>query len=330
MQSLSAFDQANNLPAFSFGLDTPSKFLNSTSPTPWSLGSGLTPSLFASLGSRGFSPSLSGPNAPNDGEPNPFELSLSSSAASSKRHSVATGMDEVRLSGEADFDFSAAMMGGAGGGGKRAMLSPALGTPGGSGFPFLAPSAAQPPDALANFALKPAAKRPRMDSMVLSSNKSTVDKIFSDTDKRGDSASPASSAVPSPANLSTALPPIKENIALDIDVSAPPALLNASAPASTSTLFSQLAKQCSALLARGPATYSQVNPLPMKALDGSVVKPEPTDNAGLPALLATPCLIATLSCSKHNKAPPLLTSLHPPPPLVIFPPSPSTWASLAQ
>ncbi|GAA5840092.1 hypothetical protein JCM11251_000602 [Rhodosporidiobolus azoricus] len=302
MQSTNTFDHAADLPAFSFGLDTPNKFLNSTSPTPWSLGGGgLTPSLFSSLNSRGFTPSFT-----NGGEANPFELSLSGN----KRNSAA-GPSGLR-DGD-DFDLFASL----GGGRKRALSSPAICTPGGSHFPFLAEGGMGPQGGdLANFAFKPLSKRPRMDSMTSTSNDS-VDKIFSDVEKRNDSeASPASSAGFTPPDASIPLPSIKEDAVLaphDIDVSAPPSLMSQHAPtdpalsysqhASRPTdLLSQLAQQRSALLASGGANYLQSAPLPMKPLDASAIKPEPMDEQ-LPASPVAPRPPVTRGQSKKGKGP---------------------------
>ncbi|GAA5973448.1 hypothetical protein JCM11641_006467 [Rhodosporidiobolus odoratus] len=320
MQQTSAFDQASelhdptsgasrvarddDLPTFSFPLDTPSRFLSSTSPNPWSFSSthtgGLTPSLFASLDSKGFTPSFAGVNAALT-EPNPFELSLSGSSSASRRHSVAEGMggesDKSGSGSDNDFDLlsSTTLFGGTGR--KRALSSPAIHTPGGTNLsnnlsflsnsasasmapPLLPVSAASVDAQLAAYAFKPS-KRPRMDSLASSSTSSgaggSQDKIFSDVEKTDADASPASSAVDTPPNSSSIipLPAIKEDaplaLGLDIPVSAPPPPPSTSpfppAPQpSTFTLLSQLQSQRSALLASGATTFSQSQPLPIKGL----------------------------------------------------------------
>ncbi|GAA5908513.1 hypothetical protein JCM6882_001287 [Rhodosporidiobolus microsporus] len=310
MQSSTSFDQAADLPAFSFGLDTPSKFLNSTSPTPWSLGGGLTPSLFSSLNSRDFTPSFSGANG---GEANPFELSLSGN----KRNSIA-GPSGSRAD-DGDFDLFASL----GGGRKRALSSPAIRTPGGSDFPFLSQGAMAPPSQsaadLVDFAFKPSAKRPRMDSMASSSNES-VEKMFSDSDKRNDSeASPASSAVLTPPDANVPLPSIKEDAPLtshDIAVSAPPSFISQpladsstlaySQPPAPASLLAQLAQERSALVAAGNSNFSQSAPLPMKRLDVAI-KPEPVDEQ-LPPSPVAPRPPVTRGQSKKGKAPESSTS----------------------
>ncbi|GAA6012292.1 hypothetical protein JCM10207_002790 [Rhodosporidiobolus poonsookiae] len=307
MQSSTTFDQPADLPAFSFGLDTPSKFLNSTSPNPWSLNSGLTPSLFSSLGARGFTPSFANvaPDVPA-GELNPFELSLSA-GHTSKRHSI-SGMDSFAdeamkdpVDADNTFDlFSSTTLPG---GRKRAMSTPAIATPGGSSFPFLAQGAAAGPsqpalDPLAHFSLKPA-KRPRMDSTGSSIDSS--DRIFSDAEKRDTSGSPASSVF-TPPDAKVGLPPIEEHAPLlntDIQVSAPPA---------AQSLFAQLNQGRSALLASGSG-YSQNQPLPMKNLD-LAVKPEPVDDAQ-PLSPVAPRPPVTRGQSKKGKQPEASTSASP-------------------
>ncbi|BGP18433.1 hypothetical protein JCM10213_001680 [Rhodosporidiobolus nylandii] len=306
------FITAESIPTFSFGLDTPNKFLNSTSPTPWSLGGGLTPSLFSSLGSRGFTPSFSNLNAPA-GEANPFELSLS--AGASRRHSMVEEVDEPEDGATAnEFDlFSSSMLMG---GRKRALSSPAIYTPGGTNYAFLAGEAetaaprpqTQTAAELAKFAFKPL-KRPRMDSMASSSTGSGVDKVFSDSDKRADSGegSPASSVGLSPADVKIALPSIDEHTAFSaaaIDVSAAPSLISQPAPApQPANLFAQLEQHRTALMASGTTAFSQAAPLPMKGLS---IKPEPMDDVLLPP--AAPRPPVTRGQSKKGKAPEASTS----------------------
>lgn len=283
------------MPSFAFNLDTPSKFLGSGSPNPWSFGSGLTPSIFTSLDSRGFTPSI----AESRDEPNPFELTLS--GPSSKRHSVASGMPGAPKDGyELDFGGSSlatTLLGGR----KRAMSSPAIGTPGGSN-PFFAmhqPSQLAP-GAFADLAIKPN-KRPRIDSTTSSGIESS-DRIFSSNERDSDD-SPASSVVLSPPELKTMLPSIREDKTPhlsnpDIPVSMPPTVAGPSTigigPPTTSSLLSQLEKQRSAMMASGTA-YSQSNPLPIKPLD-IAVKSEAVDD-----FVARPPV--TRGQSKKGKAP---------------------------
>ncbi|GAA5856875.1 hypothetical protein JCM8547_008440 [Rhodosporidiobolus lusitaniae] len=324
MQSNSAFDQASDLRTFTFGLDTPSKFLNSTSPTPWSLGGGLTPSLFSSSalsgGARGFTPSIGGATNAN-GEPNPFELSLSS-GTSSRRHSMVGGEGLMPLGGgegENDFDLLSSTT--LSSGRKRALSTPAICTPGGTNFSFLqhaAPAHLAEGFSAGSFSLPPSAKRPRMDSMASSSNESNVDKVFSDSEKKNDGGSPASSLALTPPDSHLSLPSVKEEqphpLTLDIDVSAPPPstlphplagspiTASTSQPFSTSFLLSQLEQQRSALLSSGTSAFSQPAPLPIQPLDLSVIKPEPRDDLVSPV---APRPAATRSASKKGKQPEL-------------------------
>lgn len=279
---------------FSFGLDTPTNYLNSSSPAPWSLSGGLTPSLFASLnGERGFTPGIGGAHA-STSEPNPFELSLSGGSAS-KRHSIAEGREtteEKNGNAQNEFDFlsSSTLMGGR----KRASSTPVC-TPGGTNFNFLqhqAPAGIAN-DFAASFALPPS-KRPRMGSMASSSNNSSADKVFSDVEKSNNDGegSPASSTVLTPPESNAFLHPLKPipHLAVDTQVSAAPSALQphplAHAPLNASplgaahpaNLFSQLDQQRNHLVATGNVSYSQAAPLPLHRLDASiVVKPEPRD-----------------------------------------------------
>ncbi|BGP42165.1 hypothetical protein JCM10449v2_006170 [Rhodotorula kratochvilovae] len=299
----SAFDPSSDFPSFSLPLDTPSKLFRSDSPNPWSIGSGLTPSLFGnSLNpSRGFTPSITDEAAEARAEPNPFELSLGG-----KRHSVASGAFDDGKTGdfkgsEHQFDLlsSSTLFGGR----KRAMSSPAIRTPGGSALDFLVPSSQAPAvSALDNFHLNPS-KRPRIDSLA-SSALSTSDRIFSSNERESDE-SPASSVIDTPPDSTAFLPEGKgRKSAGDIEVNTafyPPASIGPPQP-STSALLSQLQQQRSAMIAAGTATFSQNAPLPMdpNSLD-ITVKAEAVDET---LALRPP---VTRGQSKKGKAPALMS-----------------------
>ncbi|BGP09995.1 hypothetical protein JCM10049v2_005878 [Rhodotorula toruloides] len=286
------------MPSFGFNLDTPSKYLGSGSPNPWSFGTGLTPSLFSSLNSRGFTPSIT----ESHDEPNPFELTLS--GPSSKRHSVASGMLGGAKDGDAEIDFggsslASTLMGGR----KRAMSSPAIGTPGGTNSFFAMHQPSQlAPGAFADLAIKPS-KRPRIDSTTSSGIESS-DRIFSSNDRDSDE-SPASSVVLSPPEIKSMLPSIREDktplsTPADIPVSMGLNVAGSSnigiGPPTTASLLSQLEKQRSAMIAAGTA-YSQSNPLPIKPLD-IAVKSEAIDDFDV-----RPPVTRGQSKSKKGKAP---------------------------
>lgn len=297
---------ATDLSAFSLGLDTPSKFLNGAptglTPAPWSMGTGLTPSLLGGFSGSGWTPSLTAV-AGSKGELNPFEISLSNS---SKRRAAAAGVDfpldrddaAARGSGTSGlgdnmFDFLATTPGSAGGGRKRALSSPAVEMGAGSAsFPFLA----QPPPshhgtAIANDGVQ-RLKRPRM-APVQASSLTSQDPLFS-TFERGESdESPASSVVLTPPDTaplykpdgksSEKVPPSAEKV--DIAVSASPTAPHLPAhvpPAAAPPLhvtqpfsaLSRLAQERSALIAGGRGILSQNQPLPMKQPGSSFALPQ--------------------------------------------------------
>ncbi|ORY42980.1 hypothetical protein BCR35DRAFT_311244 [Leucosporidium creatinivorum] len=190
-----------------WGLDTPSKFLESNSPNPWP-STGFTPSLFASLGSRGFTPSgltpsvFGGGGAPDPHFSDYFSFGGGSSGSATKRNSVAGSLD-----GGAGAEEGVGGFGGDEGfpgfSRKRALSSPAIFTPGGGAnavpFPF-----ARAADQHAGSGLNPFAppKRPRLDVETGSSSSSSQ--------KRGsvDDATPESSMVLTPPDSAAPLPSI--------------------------------------------------------------------------------------------------------------------------
>ncbi|GAA5859523.1 hypothetical protein JCM1840_004651 [Sporobolomyces johnsonii] len=305
MQSDSPYDHSSEIPAFNFGLDTPVKYLGggSNSPNLWSLGTGLTPSLFSSFGggARGFTPSIAGEHA-STSELNPFEFSLGDNADKARRSSLAGVLDGSDPSSEFDPFSSTGVVSR----GKRALSTPAIHTPGGSTFPFLAEHQPEPTSTLPDLTLKPS-KRPRISvSSTSSSSNDSFGRRFSGSERDSDQ-SPASSVVPTPTDSTGPIPlggdfakdstllPIPE----DIDVlgsSASPSAIPVSAPLREPNLFDQLAQQHSALLASGGASFSQAPPLPIKSLV-TPVKPEPVDEKPVPM----PPL--TRSASKKGKAP---------------------------
>ncbi|GAA6000747.1 uncharacterized protein JCM10292_000574 [Rhodotorula paludigena] len=300
----STFDTSNEFPNFSLGLDTPSKFLQSSSPNPWALGPGLTPSFFGSLNpSRGYTPSITD-DAATKGEANPFELSL---GVDQKRHSIPSNALDPALvnvgkdSSKIDHDFDLLSTSTLFGGRKRAASSPAIRTPGGSSLDYLLQPSQQPVGGtLSRLHISPS-KRPRMDSLQ-SSGLSSNDKLFSSGERESDD-SPASSVVQTPPDAKMPLPTTKG--AVDIPVGAgstscSPASFapGASVAPTSASLLSQLEQQRSAMIAAGTAAWSQSAPLPMKAdaLD-ITVKPKPVD----PSLAARPHV--TRGSSRKGKAP---------------------------
>ncbi|GAA5927074.1 hypothetical protein JCM1841_001907 [Sporobolomyces salmonicolor] len=304
MQSDSPYDQSSDISAFNFGLDTPAKFFTggSNSPNLWSLGAGLTPSLFASLGggAPGFTPSIAAGQASTT-ELNPFEFSLSGSADKARRSSLTGPHDGTDPSSEVDHFSSIGGLSGR----KRALSSPAIHTPGGSIFPFLAEHQPEPSSTLPDLALQPS-KRPRISISATSAcSNESLGRRFSGSERDSDQ-SPASSVVPTPTDSTGPIPLgdfVKDSTLLpipeDIDVlgsSTSPSAIPVSAPLREPSLFDQLAQQHSALLASGSASFSQAPPLPIKALV-TPVKPEPVDERPVPV----PPL--TRSASKKGKVP---------------------------
>lgn len=190
-----------------WGLDTPSKFFDSHSPNPWP-STGFTPSLFASLGSRGFTPSGLTPSAFGGGGASDthfsdyFSFGEGSSGAPTKRNSVAESLD-----GGAGAEEGLGVFGGDGSfpgfGRKRALSSPAIFTPGGGAntvpFPF-ARAADQAASAFTNPFQPP--KRPRFDTETESNSSSSHKRSLVDE------ATPESSMVLTPPDSAAPLPSI--------------------------------------------------------------------------------------------------------------------------
>ncbi|GAA6061016.1 hypothetical protein JCM10212_001072 [Sporobolomyces blumeae] len=298
-----SFDTTSDFSAFSFGLDTPSKLFPGNS--PFSLNSGLTPSLFGSLGApRGFTPSLG--EAPSNGEFNPFEATLGTGGDKTRRSSFSAFLDgpgDLATASNPPQDgsgFDLLSTNVMSSGRKRALSSPAVHTPGGSTFAFLSDQQQQPSvphGAMPNLAIKPS-KRPRMSIMLSESC----------SDARVPSAGNSDNT--SPESTSVATPPDSSFVDAnrttrprsdDIHVVQGRSLDEAGAPANATThnILSQLQQQQSLLLATGGATMSQPQPLPLRPLNDISIKSEPTE----PTAVASTMPILTRSASKKGKAP---------------------------
>lgn len=284
---------AADLQTYSYGLDTPTKYLNDSS--AFSMGSGLTPSLFGSLGGpRGFTPSM------NDGgnEFNPFEMSLGGGGDKTRRSSFSNMLEESQASHPSN-DFDLLSSNTLANGRKRALSSPAITTPGGSKFPFLVQPTQVPSGAMPNLAIKPT-KRPRM-SVVSSASGMSDFRVLS----AGNSdTSPDSSSVPTPPDSSSYLnhdmmkdpSPLGHSQDLDIDVNGENGL-SSHQQTDSSNIFSQLQQQRHFLLANNQPSFSQPQPLPLRPLDIKIKNEsaEPSPVATMPPL--------TRSASKKGKAP---------------------------
>ncbi|GAA5941520.1 bZIP transcription factor [Sporobolomyces koalae] len=284
---MTPFDPSSDLHTYSYGLDTPTKYLNE------SFGSGLTPSLFGSLGgTRGFTPSMSVDHV-SGSEFNPFEMSLgSSSGDKTRRSSLAT------MLGPSSIDDSAPQSSQMNGfdlmststlhnGRKRALSSPAVTTPGGTSFPFLAqPPPQVPSGAMPNLAIKPT-KRPRMSVVSTASGLSD----FRIPSGGNSDASPESSEVPTPPDSYVINDRLKDPSPLgtgcDIDVNG-----------QDTNLFSRLQQQQNYLIAGGQPSLSQAQPLPL----GPIPAGQQSENAQVDAnVAAVPMPPLTRSASKKGK-----------------------------
>ncbi|GAA5897423.1 uncharacterized protein JCM6883_006694 [Sporobolomyces salmoneus] len=280
---MTQFEDHNDLHAYSFGLDTPSKYLTE------SFGTGLTPSLFGSLGGpRGFTPSM-GTDTVSTGEYNPFELSLGPNVGDKTRRSSFSALLEAPLDAQtnsipSDFDLLSTST--LSNGRKRALSSPAVTTPGGSSFPFLLSNASSttriPTGAMPNLAIKPS-KRPRISA--ISSGSGLSD--FRIPSAGHSDTSPESSEVPTPPDSylvqdRTAQAPTTN----DIDVNG----------GSNASIFSKLQQQQQFLLAGNAQTsFSQPLPLPLGPLplDNQTQSESPSAPVPIPVL--------TRSASKKGK-----------------------------
>lgn len=260
-----------DLPTFSLGLDTPSKYLGGPStgltPASWSLGTGFTPSILGGYSASGWTPSLTAAAGAKT-EFNPFEISLgATSSSTSKRRAFGADFldrDEAATRGSTDsvFDLLATTPGS--GGRKRALSSPAVEVgAGNTSFPFLSqPSQFNPSPA----ALDRRTKRPRMASMQ-SSNLTSQEAFFSSFERESDE-SPASSVVLTPPDSAPTFAggsPARKDIAViathvskQVPPTAPPQ------PQQPLSALSRLAQERSALIARGQTVLSQASPLPIK------------------------------------------------------------------
>ncbi|GAA6021559.1 hypothetical protein JCM11491_000255 [Sporobolomyces phaffii] len=275
-----------DLHSFSYGLDTPTKYLSEQ------FGSGLTPSLFGSLGGpRGFTPSM-GTDGASSNEYNPFEMSLGGSSGDKTRRSSFSNLldgpsDSQAHAATSDFDLlSSTHLGGVGR--KRALSSPAITTPGGSSFPFLlsASTTQVPSGAMPNLAINPS-KRPRMS--VVSSGSGLSD--FRVPSAGHSDASPDSSEVPTPPDSYLDNDGATKDPATgggnDIDVNG-----------ANGNIFSRLQQQQRQYLrATGQAALSQPLPLPL----GPIVNDLQSHTSAGPGPVAMPPL--TRSASKKGKYP---------------------------
>ncbi|GAA5854083.1 hypothetical protein JCM3766R1_000057 [Sporobolomyces carnicolor] len=285
-----------DLNTYSYDLDTPSKYLNDSS-----FSSGLTPSLFGSLGGpRGFTPSM-GTDSVSTSEYNPFEMSLGAPNAGDKtrRSSFSTLLDashgpsssEAQQSNSlSDFDLlSNATLGN---GRKRALSSPAVTTPGGSNFPFLLSASSTtriPSGAMPNLAIKPS-KRPRMS--VVSSGSGLSD--FRIPSAGHSDTSPESSEVPTPPDSYLVQDPPLGGNDIDVDHHAP-----------SDNIFTKLQHQQRQYLIAGGGgqpSLSQPQPLPLGPLP--VEHPDSTRAAATathPTSIAPAMPPLTRSASKKGK-----------------------------
>ncbi|GAA5959534.1 hypothetical protein JCM3765_002360 [Sporobolomyces pararoseus] len=252
---MTSFDDQTDLHTFSYGLETPSKYLND------SFSSGLTPSLFGSLGGpRGFTPSMMGSDGNSHNEYNPFEMSLGNNGGDKTRRSSFSGLLDAPVEPQpeestatASFDLLSSNT--LTNGRKRALSSPAVTTPGGSSFPFLLSASSTtriPSGAMPNLAIKPS-KRPRMSAISTASGLSD----FRIPSAGNSDTSPESSEVPTPPDSylvqDGSKPQIPPN---DIDVNG-----------SSENIFSKLQQQRQFLLSgTTQPTLSQPPPLPLGPL----------------------------------------------------------------